>query len=411
MTKFLVDTSSLMHNISAIEEDEIVISIYVLRELENHKSNHDRSITQSLAREALRWIKQRRDKFKENGQFLNDTVSEYKHMMNVDQEDYTDNKLVELALRHGLGIITEDISLQNIATSYEIEVKESGQKDSGDYCGVKVVDVAQDDLDYFVEMTKQTDDDENMYDLLINQYIIFRVNGKEVRAFKYTEVGGWFKHKEIMCNRVIDSRHMGMTKALNLRQACAIDGLLDDKFVVMGGKAGSGKTYLAVSKIMQDLEREKKIYIFVNNQETKGSKTYGLLKGSLNDKLLQSNIGSILSTKLGGKEVVSAWIESGKIEVLPVEHIRGVSIENATAFFTEAQNLNRDLMRTIVERVSDSSQLILDYDLRQIDTELAKGYNNGISRVIDVFKGYEFFSHVILEGNQRGEISTLGAMI
>ena len=411
MTKFLVDTSSLMQNISAIEEDEIVISIYVLRELENHKSNHDRSITQSLAREALRWIKQRRDKFNENGQFLNDTVSEYKIMKNVDQEDYTDNKLVELALRHGLGIITEDISLQNIATAYKVQVKESGQAESGEYCGIKVVDATQEEIDAFVKMTNKTQDDDNVYDLLMNQYLIFRVKGKEVRAFKYTDTGGWFKHKEIMCTRLIDSGHMGRTQALNLRQACAIDGLLEDKLVVMGGKAGSGKTYLAMSKIMQDIENDRRVYIFVNNQTVKGSQTYGLVKGDLKEKLLQSNIGAILSTKLGGELAVRLLLESNKIEVLPVEYIRGVSIENATAFFTEAQNLNRDLMRTIVERISDNSQLILDYDLRQIDTEQAKGHNNGISRVLEVFKGYEFFSHIMLEGNQRGEISTLGAMI
>lgn len=411
MTKFLVDTSTLMHNLSAIKKDEIVLSIYVLRELEKHKSNSDRPATQAMAREALRWIKENRDELQENEQFLNDTVTEFVFMKDVDEVDYTDNKLVELALKHGLGLISEDISLQNIASAHGIDVLEANAIDNTDYCGVKVVDVTQEQIDEFVKMTNKTEDDDNVYDLLMNQYLIFRVKGKEVRAFKYTDTGGWFKHKEIMCTRLIDSGHMGRTQALNLRQACAIDGLLEDKLVVMGGKAGSGKTYLAMSKIMQDIENDKKVYIFVNNQTVKGSQTFGLVKGDLKEKLLQSNIGAILSTKLGGELAVRLLLESNKIEVLPVEYIRGVSIENATAFFTEAQNLNRDLMRTIVERISDNSQLILDYDLRQIDLESAKGYNNGISRVLEVFKGYEFFSHVMLEGNQRGEISTLGAMI
>ena len=196
---------------------------------------------------------------------------------------------------------------------------------------------------------------------------------------------------------------------LNKEQKAFVEHKEEHLMVI--GSAGSGKTYLAMSKIMQDIENDRKVYIFVNNQTVKGSQTFGLVKGDLKEKLLQSNIGAILSTKLGGELAVRLLLESNKIEVLPVEYIRGVSIENATAFFTEAQNLNRDLMRTIVERISDNSQLILDYDLRQIDLESAKGYNNGISRVLEVFKGYEFFSHVMLEGNQRGEISTLGAMI
>lgn len=402
--RFLVDTSTFIQKLESINKEEIVLSISVIRELEKLKDRD--SAVGALARKAIRWIKEHRQELLDNKQ-IDSTIITVQTCTQGDLE-YADNQLLELAKQKGYGIITEDNSLSLLAQFQGTEVREVEDTGLDIYSGVKVVQGTMEDVEQLRRMSMRTVNDHNVHGLLMNQYLLIQTPEGEF-GFKYVETKDeWIKHVEIKMSELLDSLHMGQTQAKNMRQAMAINALKRDSVVLLGGKAGSGKTYLALSHIMSELQhRGTKIYIFVNNQPVRGANTFGLLKGDLVDKVLQSNIGSILATKLGGLDVVRNMINMEQIIVLPVEYIRGVSIENSIAFFTEAQNISKDLMKTILERISDSSQLIMDYDLRQIDTALAMGYDNGINRLLEVYKGQDFFSHVMLEGNQRGKISTL----
>ncbi len=402
--RFLVDTSTFIQKLESINKEEIVLSISVIRELEKLKDRD--SAVGALARKAIRWIKEHRQELLDNKQ-IDSTIITVQTCTQGDLE-YADNQLLELAKQKGYGIITEDNSLALLAQFQGTEVREVEDTGLDIYSGVKVIQGTMEDVEQLRRMSMRTVDDHNVHGLLMNQYLLIQTPEGEF-GFKYVETKDeWIKHVEIKMSELLDSLHMGQTQAKNMRQAMAINALKRDSVVLLGGKAGSGKTYLALSHIMSELQHKgTKIYIFVNNQPVRGANTFGLLKGDLVDKVLQSNIGSILATKLGGLDVVRNMINMEQIIVLPVEYIRGVSIENSIAFFTEAQNISKDLMKTILERISDSSQLIMDYDLRQIDTALAMGYDNGINRLLEVYKGQDFFSHVMLEGNQRGKISTL----
>lgn len=402
--RFLVDTSTFIQKLESINKEEIVLSISVIRELEKLKDRD--SAVGALARKAIRWIKEHRQELLDNKQ-IDSTIITVQTCTQGDLE-YADNQLLELAKQKGYGIITEDNSLALLAQFQGTEVREVEDTGLDIYSGVKVVQGTMEDVEQLRRMSMRTVDDHNVHGLLMNQYLLIETPEGEF-GFKYvTTKDEWIKHVEIQMSELLDSLHMGQVKAKNLRQAMAINALKRDDVVLLGGKAGSGKTYLALSHIMSELQHNgRKVYIFVNNQPVRGANTFGLLKGDLTDKVLQSNIGSILATKLGGLDVVRNMIDMEQIVVLPVEYIRGVSIENSIAFFTEAQNISKDLMKTILERISDSSQLIMDYDLRQIDTALALGYDNGVNRLLEVYKGQDFFSHVMLEGNQRGKISTL----
>jgi len=402
--RFLVDTSTFIQKLESINKEEIVLSISVIRELEKLKDRD--SAVGALARKAIRWIKQNRQELLDNDQ-IDSTVITVQTCTQGDLE-YADNQLLELAKLKGYGIITEDNSLSLLAQFQDTEVREVEDTGLDIYSGVKVIEGTMEDVEQLRRMSMRTVNDHNVHGLLMNQYLLIQTPEGEF-GFKYVQTKDeWIKHVEIQMSELLDSLHMGQVKAKNMRQAMAINALKRDDVVILGGKAGSGKTYLALSHIMSELQHNgTKIYIFVNNQPVRGANTFGLLKGDLVDKVLQSNIGSILATKLGGLDVVRNMIHMEQIIVLPVEYIRGVSIEDSIAFFTEAQNISKDLMKTILERISDSSQLIMDYDLRQIDTALAMGYDNGINRLLEVYKGQDFFSHVMLEGNQRGKISTL----
>jgi predicted ribonuclease YlaK len=179
---------------------------------------------------------------------------------------------------------------------------------------------------------------------------------------------------------------------------------------VVTGKAGSGKSYLALGYLLQEIHstkntKPKKVYIITNNVPMRGTSTFGLKKGDIISKIMQSNLGAILKTKLG-LEYTEMLIKSGTLNIVTLEDIRGASFDGHV-YVTEAQNYTKDMMKTIIERMEEDGQLILDGDERQIDMVMASGINNGISRALTVFGGDELLGHVRLEGNMRGKLSEL----
>lgn len=129
----------------------------------------------------------------------------------------------------------------------------------------------------------------------------------------------------------------------------AMDSFTKNQISLIKGPAGSGKTYLAMAYLFSQLERHKidKIIIFCNTLATKNSARLGYLPGTKDEKLLDSQIGNLLSSKLGDKIEVERLIEDGKLVLLPFSDIRGYDTTgmNAGIFISEAQNLDISLMK------------------------------------------------------------------
>ena len=123
------------------------------------------------------------------------------------------------------------------------------------------------------------------------------------------------------------SNHFGNIKPMkdDVYQALVADSFANNKITLVKGPAGTGKTYLSLGFLMHKLERNKidKIVIFCNTVATKNSAKLGYYPGSKDEKLLDSQIGNMLSTKLGGKFAVEEMIRKEELILLPFSDIRG----------------------------------------------------------------------------------------
>ena len=243
---------------------------------------------------------------------------------------------------------------------------------------------------------------------ITNQYFIIQ-NGKDmIDAYKYTED----KTLEQVEFKTFESKHLGKVKPMDKLQLCAMDSLENNKLTVIGGPGGAGKSLLSMAYLFQQLEKGKidHIIIFCNTVATSGSAKLGYYPGSRTEKLMDSQIGNFLISKIGGREEVDKLIDHDEIILLPMSDLRGFDTSgmNAGIYITEAQNMDIELMKLALQRIGDDSFCILDGDWKtQVDMSQYAGDNNGLKRVSEVFKGQPFFGQVNLEKIYRSKIAAI----
>ena len=206
----------------------------------------------------------------------------------------------------------------------------------------------------------------------------------------------------------------GRLKAMDgdIYQQLALNSLSDNQITMIRGAAGTGKSYLSFGYLFYLLETNKieKIIVFCNTVATKGSAKLGYYPGSRTEKLLDSQIGNFLESKLGDRMMVEKLINDGKLVLLPMSDIRGYDTTGMRAgvYITEAQNLDIELMRLALQRIGEDSICIIDGDSdAQVDSSLYSGNNNGMRRVSEVFRGQDFYGEVTLKNIKRSRIAEL----
>jgi len=194
-------------------------------------------------------------------------------------------------------------------------------------------------------------------------------------------------------------------------QRLAIDLLLDPEvgIVSLGGKAGTGKSALALAAAMESvLERrqQKKILVF-RPLYAVGGQELGYLPGSEAEKMgpwgqaVFDTLSAICS-----KEVIEHVQDRGILEVLPLTHIRGRSLHDAFVIVDEAQSLERNVLLTMLSRIGQNSRVVLTHDVAQRDN-LRVGRHDGIAAVVEALKGHSLFGHVTLTRSERSAIAAL----
>ena len=169
---------------------------------------------------------------------------------------------------------------------------------------------------------------------------------------------------------------------------------------------GSGKTFLTTCHCLTQLKTNKadKIIYLRNNVGIKDVPDMGALPGEALDKLI--GFAMPLADALGGKEGLLYLINSGKVEIVPLAHIRGRDFRNCCIMVSEAENLTKDHMQLLIGRVGEGSTLYLDGDVRQTDKAVFDK-NNGIIKVINKLKGNRLFGYVELQQTERSETAAL----
>lgn len=179
------------------------------------------------------------------------------------------------------------------------------------------------------------------------------------------------------------------------------DALAHNQINMVRGPAGSGKTYLSLGFLFYQLEQNKidKIIVFCNTVATKDSAKLGFYPGSRDDKLLDSQIGNLLASKLSSKLEVERLIQEEKLLLLPLSDIRGYDTTGMRAgvYISEAQNMSISLMKLALQRIGKDSICIIDGDDKtQVDCIEFAGNNNGLRRASKVFRGSEIYGEIQL---------------
>lgn len=246
----------------------------------------------------------------------------------------------------------------------------------------------------------------NQYNLLENQYLIIYNCDKEV-VDKYK----WHNCKYDVVNYYsTESSYFGKIKPKDIYQQLAMESFKTNQLSVLRGSAGTGKSLLALSYLFQELERGRidKIIMFVNPVATKDSCKFGFLPGDLVEKVLGSQIGNFLVSKLGGVEMVEKLVDDGQLVLIPTADARGYDTSgmNAGIYLTEGQNTTIDMMKLMVQRIGDDSICIIEGDDQtQVDVSSYDGANNGLRRLSQVFRGQDYYGEITLNNCYRSKIA------
>ena len=249
-----------------------------------------------------------------------------------------------------------------------------------------------------------------------NQYIMLVSNSNE----KKSALARFNSHHKPLQKVIHKSIPDWNIDARNKEQAFAIDLLLnpDIKIVSLIGRAGSGKTLMAIAAGLQQtigLRTENNHYsrLIVSRPVQPLGKDIGFLPGTMEEKMLPwlMPIQDNLKFLMGDRTNLEMYMEKGKIEIEALTYIRGRSIANAFIIIDEAQNLTKHEIKTIITRIGEGTKIVLTGDIEQIDNVYVNETSNGLAHAVESFKDYHISGHVTFRKGERSELATLASKV
>lgn len=209
----------------------------------------------------------------------------------------------------------------------------------------------------------------------------------------------------------------------NREQAFALSLLLDDrlKLITMIGKAGTGKTLLALACALRKAHEEK-VYqkVLVSRPIFPLGRDIGYLPGNIEEKLqpwmqpifdnLELLMGLSSEDRKNGRSY-EEMLHLGLLEIEPLTYIRGRSIPHQFLIVDEAQNLTTHEVKTIVSRAGEGTKIVLTGDPYQIDNPYMDATSNGLVHAVNRFRGHAIAGHVTLMKGERSELAELAANV
>lgn len=216
-----------------------------------------------------------------------------------------------------------------------------------------------------------------------------------------------------------DSTTIWGIKGKNAEQRFALDALCDNniKLVSLVGKAGTGKTLLAIAAALKlTIEDNKYERILISRPVVAMGKDIGFLPGTLEEKLdpWMAPIFDSLDHLFGSHGINKEWktlINKGVIKIEALTYIRGRSIPKQLLIVDEAQNLTPHEIKTIVTRAGEGTKIILTGDPAQIDNAYLDEINNGLVYCLDRMKGEKIVAHIELTKGERSELSDIASKL
>lgn len=251
----------------------------------------------------------------------------------------------------------------------------------------------------------------NMFNLHINEYLLVYDKESNELVDRLCWTGEKYRH---LSYDTFTSNFFGNVKPMknDVYQALVFDSLNNNQITMIKGPAGTGKTFISLGYLLHKLERHRidKIIVFCNTVATKNSAKLGFYPGTRDEKLLDSQIGNLLISKLGGRVAVEQMISEEKLVLLPMSDIRGYDTTGMSAgiYISEAQNLDIDLMKLTLQRIGEDSVCIIDGDCKaQVDDIHFAGSSNGMRRASQVYRGEDIYGEITLRNIHRSRIAKI----
>ena len=410
------DTCSLLLKANSLFDDEnvkVIISSITLQELEDIKTanNKDAEVKYS-ARKILNILNEHPGAYEISiykDSMLEPIVSKgFDHINN-------DLRILACAFNYDYYIhpdetvfVTNDLALKAIANCFfgEDSIESVNEEKLDQYTGYKEIVIDDEASLAFLYQHPDT----NHFNLFINQYLIIKDCGGVIldRLCWTGETHRRLNYKDFY------SSYFGKVRPYkgDTYQMLLADSLSNNQITMVKGPAGSGKTFMSLGYLLYQLESHRidKIIVFCNTVATKDSAKLGYYPGSRDEKLLDSQIGNLLASKLGSKLEVERMIQEEKLLLLPLSDIRGYDTSGMRAgiYISEAQNMSVSLLKLALQRIGEDSICIIDGDDKtQVDSVEFAGNNNGMRRASKVFKGHSIYGEVELLNIHRSKIARL----
>ena len=205
----------------------------------------------------------------------------------------------------------------------------------------------------------------------------------------------------------------------NAEQTFALHALTNDniRLVSISGKAGTGKTLLALAGGLERRRKYRQIYM-ARPVVPLSNKDIGFLPGDIHSKLdpymqpLYDNLGVIQNQYPEAESKhrrIKEFLEEEKLVISPLSYIRGRSLVKVFFIVDEAQNLTPHEVKTIITRAGEGTKMVFTGDIFQIDHPYLDSHSNGLSYLIERMQGQSLYAHITLEKGERSELAELAS--
>jgi PhoH-like ATPase len=434
---FVLDTNVILHDstcITQFKEHDIVIPITVIEELDHFKRGSQ--VINLNAREFARKLDSLTGSALFNGGIslgkgrgkvsialskgLSDEIKE------IFKEDNPDHRILSTALEvqkkkssDKVILVTKDVNLRMKAKAVGVQAE--------DYTTDKIVSVEEmysgkETVENFnhdlieklyqppFEIPIKTTLKKSKTEIVPNKYLVLRNTSHSVLASIDMQ-------NQIL--RKVDKNSVYGIKPRNAEQTFAIDALTNHNIplVTITGKAGTGKTLLALASALNIKKNYRQIYI-ARPVVPLSNKDIGYLPGDVDSKLapymqpLWDNL-KVIQDQYGETEKqhqqITQMVKDQKIVIEPLSYIRGRSLQRIFFIVDEAQNLTPHEIKTIITRVGEGSKIVFTGDVYQIDHPYLDSQSNGLTYLIEHFKGQNLYAHINLLKGERSELAEMAS--
>ncbi|MGN6325536.1 PhoH family protein [Pseudolysinimonas sp.] len=188
---------------------------------------------------------------------------------------------------------------------------------------------------------------------------------------------------EVLSQAILTSRGKSI-RPKTMGQKAYVDAI-DQNTIVFGiGPAGTGKTYLAMAKAVQALQRKEVERIILSRPAIEAGERLGFLPGTLTDKIdpyLRPLYDAL--NEMMDPEIVPKLLASGTVEVAPLAYMRGRTLNNAFVVLDEAQNTTPEQMKMFLTRLGFGTRMVVTGDITQVDLPTGASGLQLVSRILE----------------------------